>query len=154
MSHSVAAYSTRGVCAICSAELPPEAKLSNVSGTAFGVRRDVRAGLLAPAEARRAVVPLPVPERTRRELELIVSELVTNSVRHAGLSAGDPIELEMTSDNGQVRIAVRDRGPGFEPNTAVNGNGGLGLSIVAAVATEWGVERSTDGCTVWCAVQR
>jgi anti-sigma regulatory factor (Ser/Thr protein kinase) len=95
-----------------------------------------------------------VQERVRHELALLVSELVTNSVRHAGLSAGDPIELELTSANGRVRVAVRDGGPGFDPQTAVNGDGGLGLEIVAAVANEWGVERDADGCTVWCAVER
>lgn len=158
MSHSVAAYSTAGVCAVCSAELPDDAKLEALPETRFGISRRVRAGLAAPAEARRAVVVLPLNEPLRDRLSLLVSELVTNSIRHAGLSAGDPIALEMASDNGQVWVAVHDRGPGFDPaawNGNGNGNGsghGYGLAIIEELTEDWGVEVSADGCTVWCSL--
>lgn len=156
MSHSVAAYSTAGVCAVCSAELPDDAKLDVLPEARFGVNRRMRAGLTAPAEARRVVGALPLGELTRDWLALLVTELVTNSIRHGGLAAGDPIELELAGDNGQVWIAVRDRGPGFDPGTARANNGGrhkgFGLSIVTALAETWGVERGQDGCTVWCAI--
>lgn len=158
LSHSVAAYSTAGVCAVCSADLPDHAKLEVVAGSKFEVNRSMRASLAAPAQARRAVVGLPLDDHARQRLALLVSELVTNSLRHAGLSAGDPIELEMTTENGQVLVAVRDGGPGFRPpplpkvNGANRGNGGFGLAIVASLAEEWGVDSTGDGCTVWCAV--
>jgi anti-sigma regulatory factor (Ser/Thr protein kinase) len=156
LSHSVAVYSTAGVCAICAAELPDQAKLGVLSESEFGVNRSLRAGLAAPRQARRAVVTLPVRELARDQLALVVSELVTNSIRHAGLAAGDPIELQLTSDNGHVRIAVHDGGPGFDPRTVANGNGrgaGLGLAIIRKLADEWGVDRDPQGCTVWCAVR-
>ena len=114
-----------------------------------------RAGLRAPAEARRAVVALPVRELARDRLALLVSELVPNAIRHAGLAAGDPIELELTSENGRVWLAVRDGGPGFDPRVSINANGtgtGLGLAIVAAMAHDWSVERGPAGCMVWCAL--
>jgi anti-sigma regulatory factor (Ser/Thr protein kinase) len=155
MSHSVAAYSTAGECAICAAELPDTAKLDVLSQSKFAVSHRMRAGLGAPAQARRAVVTLPVREQARDRLALLVSELVTNSIRHAGLAAEDPIELQLTTENGQVWVAVHDGGPGFDPKTSTNGNGngtGLGLAIVAAMADEWGVELGPTGCTVWCAV--
>jgi anti-sigma regulatory factor (Ser/Thr protein kinase) len=157
MSHSVAAYSTAGVCAVCSAELPDNAKLAVLPESRFGVNRRMRAGLGAPAEARRVAVALPLEERARERLALLVSELVTNSIRHAGLAAGDPIELELASEDGQVWVAVRDRGPGFDPELVNNGNGngngsGYGLSVVAALADDWGVEAGPNGCTVWCAL--
>jgi anti-sigma regulatory factor (Ser/Thr protein kinase) len=155
MSHSVAAYSTAGACAVCAAELPDSAELEVLPKSKFDVNRSVCAGLDAPAQARRAVVTLPVREQARDRLALVVSELVTNSIRHAGLAAGDPIELQLTSENGQVWVAVRDGGPGFDPQMARNGNGngsGFGLAIVAAMADEWGVELGPAGCTVWCAV--
>jgi anti-sigma regulatory factor (Ser/Thr protein kinase) len=155
MSHSVAAYSTAGVCAVCSAPLPDEAKLDSLPEHDVTVSRSVRAGLAAPAEARRTVVSLPLIESTREKLALVVSELVTNAIRHAGLGAGDPIDLDVLADNGHVRIAVHDGGPGFDPS-AQNGDrtspGGFGLSIIAALSEEWGVESNSDGCTVWCAV--
>ena len=154
MSHSVAAYSTAGVCAVCSAELPEHAKLQTLNGSPFGVSRNMRAGLGAPGQARRTVTGLPVGESARENLALLVSELVTNSIRHAGLGAGDPIELQVTSDNGRLWVSVHDSGPGFSRQT--NGaalNGGLGLAIVTALTEQWGVDHGPDGCTVWCAME-
>jgi anti-sigma regulatory factor (Ser/Thr protein kinase) len=156
LSHSVAVYSTAGVCAVCAAELPDHAKLGVLSESEFGVNRSLDAGLAAPRQARHAVATLPLRELARERLALVVSELVTNSIRHAGLEVGDPIELQMTRDNGQVRIAVHDGGPGFDPRTVANGNGRgdcLGLAIVETLADEWGVDRQPDGCTVWCTVR-
>lgn len=153
ISHSVAAYSTAGVCAVCSAALPDDAKLDALPESKFGVSRRMRAGLGAPAQARRAVVALPLAEQARDRLALLVSELVTNSIRHAGLSAGDPIDLELASENGRVWVAVHDGGPGFDPNgNAHSPNSGFGLSIVSALTEDWGVEDGPNGCTVWCAI--
>ena len=155
MSHSVSAYSTAGVCAVCSAPLPDEAKLDSLPEHTFTLSRSMRAGLAAPTEARRAVVSLPLIQPTREKLALVVSELVTNAIRHAGLGAGDPIDLDLMTNDGHVRVAVHDGGPGFDPS-APNGDptfpGGFGLSIIAALSDEWGVESDLDGCTVWCAV--
>jgi signal transduction histidine kinase len=149
MSHSVAAYSTAGVCAVCSAELPDDAKLDALPEARFGVNRRMRAGLGAPAEARRVIGALPLPSFTREELALLVSELVTNSIRHAGLAAGDPIDLELASQDGNVWLSVQDGGSGFDPHAT---DDGFGLSIVGALADDWGVESGPHGCTVWCAL--
>jgi anti-sigma regulatory factor (Ser/Thr protein kinase) len=148
LSHSVASYSTAGVCANCSAPLPEDAKLEVVTETMPPVHRGIRAGLAAPAEARRAISGLPLGEVARQRLALVVSELVTNALRHAGLAAGDPIDLDVTSENGSVWISVHDPGPGF----IMNGNTGTGFAIVDSVTDAWGVDRGPDGCTVWCAV--
>jgi anti-sigma regulatory factor (Ser/Thr protein kinase) len=155
LSHSVAAYSTAGICANCSAPLPDDAKLQVVSESVPSVSRSIRAGLDAPAEARHAVSSLPLRESVRDRLALVVSELVTNSLRHAGLAAGDPIELELTAANGDMWVSVRDGGPGFEPSLRSRSraaNGGFGLSIIATLAREWGVDRGPAGFEVWCAV--
>ena len=154
MSHSVAAYSTAGVCAVCSAPLPDDAKVDVLPESRFGLNRSMGAGLDAPYQARRAVTALPLSEHARNRLALVVSELVTNALRHAQLAAGDPIDLHVMSDNGQVLVSVRDSGPGFSPeaHTGNGSNGGFGLAIVAALADEWGVDHGADGCTVWCAL--
>jgi anti-sigma regulatory factor (Ser/Thr protein kinase) len=159
LSHSVAAYSTAGVCAVCSAPLPNDAKVSVLPETSYGISRSVPAGVKAAAEARRVVANLPFSEHARDRLALLVSELVTNAIRHAGLGAGDPIDLLVASKNGRVFISVKDGGPGFEPLVNGNGNGngsaaapGFGLSIVDALSEEWGVDREPEGCTVWCAL--
>jgi anti-sigma regulatory factor (Ser/Thr protein kinase) len=124
-------------------------------------KADSIARVLAPrpeaiAEARRTLVDLSVPQPTRDKLSLLVSELVTNSVCHAGLRPDDAVNLDITNNAGRVRLAVHDGGQGFDisalddrdPLTA----GGQGLVIVAALSDKWGVDCHGDGCTVWCEV--
>jgi len=111
----------------------------------------------AAGEARRALRSLAVPSATRDTLALVVSELVTNAVRHAGLSAGASVDLRVTSSPGLVRLAVRDRGQGFSPPACEAradplAVGGQGLVIIAALSEAWGVDCDENGCTVWCTV--
>src|SRR3712207_9352617 len=71
----------------------------------------------AAAEARRALEGLNdlLPSEKLDDVRLLVSELVTNSVVHAGLSPDDAITVTVTVQGGLARAEVRDRGPGFEP---------------------------------------
>jgi anti-sigma regulatory factor (Ser/Thr protein kinase) len=109
----------------------------------------------AAAEARRAVAALALPKPTRQTLALLASELVTNSVVHAGLAADDTVELHINNGGARVRVTVHDRGPGFTP-TAPTADplhlGGQGLVIAAALSEAWGVDCDRRGCTVWCDV--
>jgi anti-sigma regulatory factor (Ser/Thr protein kinase) len=81
-------------------------------------------------------------------VQLIASELVTNSVRHG---PGEPIELEITvNDDGLVRGEVEDRGEGevkIREPTRDGAGGGFGLRIVEALADRWGVYE--DRTKVW-----
>jgi anti-sigma regulatory factor (Ser/Thr protein kinase) len=129
----------------------------HLAGSANG---DVSHVLLARPEAvataRRAVLGLALTEPTRQKLALLVSELVTNSVKHAGLSPDDRVTVRFTTRGGTVRVAVHDGGQGFTPHA--NGSddmlvvGGLGLVVVAELAEDWGVDSNGHGCTVWCDV--
>lgn len=82
---------------------------------------------------------------------LMVSELVTNSLRHASLSPDQEIELAMTLRGGTLRVEVGDPGPGFEPrprSVEDSAESGWGLFLVAGLADRWGVDR--DGLLrVW-----
>src|SRR3954468_3931830 len=49
------------------------------------------------------------------DVRLLVSELVTNSVKHAKVSEDDSIMLAVKIDEDIVRVEVRDPGPGFDP---------------------------------------
>jgi anti-sigma regulatory factor (Ser/Thr protein kinase) len=87
-----------------------------------------------------------LPEGVVADLELCVTELVTNGVRHSEARDGDVEMRVMVSDAG-VRIEVGDRGRGFATNHHGRrprrfGPGGLGLYIVDVLADRWGVERS------------
>ena len=79
-----------------------------------------------------------------------MSELETNSVRHAGLSLDEHILLTVVISDGSVRGRVCDPGPGFkkpfEPRPRTDMSGGWGLPIVERISDRWGVERT--GC-VW-----
>lgn len=104
--------------------------------------------------ARRALDQLAdlLPPEKLEDTRLVVSELVTNSVLHAGLSPDDRIGVVVTASNGSVRGEVYDPGRGFdvpsEPRPRPGLNGGWGLPIVERVSDRWGVEQ--DGVVrVW-----
>jgi anti-sigma regulatory factor (Ser/Thr protein kinase) len=106
------------------------------------------------ASARRALARLSdlVPRGTLDDARLLVSELVTNSVRHAR-APGGPIEVRAAVDGTTLRVEITDRGPGFEPPpprapSTVEASG-WGLYLVERVADRWGTT-SADGRTcVW-----
>lgn len=92
-----------------------------------------------------------VDDLTLRNTRLLVSELVTNAVRHVPAGEGDEITLSIALEDGTVRIEVQDRGPGFVPSPRSethDAGSGWGLHILSKLAERWGVE-SGDGSLVW-----
>jgi anti-sigma regulatory factor (Ser/Thr protein kinase) len=112
----------------------------------------------SPAEARRALGELS-DQLTPRRLEdarLLVSELVTNAIRHAGLVDGDVIKLVVVRGERALRIEVCDPGPGFEveePLPDPARPSGWGLYLVRQLSDRWGVERS-EQTRVWFELDR
>jgi anti-sigma regulatory factor (Ser/Thr protein kinase) len=85
---------------------------------------------------------------------LLVSELVTNSVRHAQVSAGEPLRLSASLREATLRLELWDNGTGGAvirriPERRVQATGGYGLSLVEELSNHWGVERDPEGTTVW-----
>jgi anti-sigma regulatory factor (Ser/Thr protein kinase) len=119
-----------------------------VAEHAFSLRADRH----APARARRALERLgEVDGALLSDALLLVSELVTNSVRHAGLEPRDAIDVTVGLCPGWLRAEVRDPGAGFEPEAlqrAAGAEGGWGLRLVSQIAARWGVARGS-GFTVW-----
>jgi serine/threonine-protein kinase RsbW len=108
--------------------------------------------LETPALARHeleAWLPESMPESERGALRLLVSELVTNAVRHVNRPT-QPIELAVKIDDGAIRVEVGDGGAGFKPGkpTPRGADGGFGLFLVERIATRWGVD-TRDGTRVW-----
>jgi anti-sigma regulatory factor (Ser/Thr protein kinase) len=112
----------------------------------------------SPAEARRALADVS-DELSPRRLEdarLLVSELVTNAIRHAGLRDADLITLVLETRDRSLRIEVRDPGPGFElaePTPDPSRPSGWGLYLVRELSDRWGVER-THETLVWFELDR
>jgi anti-sigma regulatory factor (Ser/Thr protein kinase) len=87
----------------------------------------------------RALGPaLPAP--VANDLRLIVSELVTNVVRHAALDPGQEMEVRGELAGGRVRVEVSDPGKGFEPavTPSPDRGSGWGLFILDRLAQRWG----------------
>lgn len=79
---------------------------------------------------------------------VVVSELATNAVRHAGTewelrcTVDDVAHVEVLDGDGTALPTLRDPEPGRP--------GGMGLHLVTAFASTWGVDGTPGGKTVWC----
>ena len=89
--------------------------------------------------------------KVREDATLLVSELITNAVRHAPASERPEVELRIRNEAGRVRVVVADPGVGFVPSPrapTVSDGSGWGLYLVDRIADRWGVltEEQTE---VW-----
>ncbi|WP_308289010.1 ATP-binding protein [Streptomyces erythrochromogenes] len=79
---------------------------------------------------------------------LCVSELATNALRY-GVPPGRGYLLRLFGfEDATVRAEVHDSGPGLSRITGRPH--GRGLTLVQALADEWGVLARTPGKVVWC----
>ncbi len=102
----------------------------------------------ARAFTRRTLHRWGVPSDTAADTELLVTEIVTNAVIHAGT----PLQLELSRDGDHmVRFSVRDysRDQPVLRWPAPGAVSGRGLQIVNRVASRWWVEDEPDGKVVW-----
>jgi anti-sigma regulatory factor (Ser/Thr protein kinase) len=126
--------------------------------TAVDERRSFARGAEAPAQARNAVsgwLAGHVNGRALEDIKLLVSELVTNAVRHQ--SERGAIEMAVAVRNRHVRVEVTDPGGGFDKPTVgeppPDEIGGRGLLIVDRVASRWGVTPGRP-TRVWFELER
>lgn len=81
------------------------------------------------------------------DAELVVSELVSNAVRHGS----GPITLTLEESDSGVRLCVSSASA-TDPtltDAGAQSPGGRGLAIIAALAADWGWERDGPLVTVW-----
>ena len=122
-----------------------------------GITVELEPGATAASEARAALAALDgrIDRDALDDVRLLVSELVTNSVRHSGVGPGDRVRLTVASRGDKVRVEVVDPGSGFEPRprTADQEKGsGWGLHLVERLAARWGVE-SGRRTRVWFEIE-
>ncbi len=97
-----------------------------------------------------------LPPPRLEDAQLLVSELVTNAIRHAGLGAADSITLVVAMDEHRLRVEVCDPGRGFEfaePEPDPSRASGWGLYLVRELSDRWGVERGA-ATLVWFELDR
>lgn len=86
----------------------------------------------------------------------VAAELVGNAVRHAAPLPGDVIRVAWRLlSSGSLEIRVTDGGSPAGPQLRVaepEAVDGRGLTIVAALADQWGVERDGLGQCVWASI--
>jgi serine/threonine-protein kinase RsbW len=104
--------------------------------------------------ARRALLARngALPRAVRDDVLLLLTELVTNAVRHADAGPGRLVRVELRQRRGAVRVAVCDEGPGFAPEARCSRpdeTGGWGLMLVDRIADRWAVTRTASGTCVW-----
>jgi anti-sigma regulatory factor (Ser/Thr protein kinase) len=107
----------------------------------------------APRDARHALDRLApeIPQNVLENVRLLVSELVTNCIRHAGVNPGTSIELKVSPRDSIIRVEVSDPGEGFEPqpvSLSIYSTSGWGLYLVEQIADRWGVQVE-NGTKVW-----
>ena len=125
-------------------------------GAGNGFRLQLSGGALAAGRARREL------SRLRDDLDpplldsvlLLVTELLTNSVRHAG---ADSMELAVKVGSESVRVEIANPGSHFEPvqrDGEVDPDAGWGLFLVDRLSDAWGVVEEPGRQRVWFEVRR
>ena len=84
------------------------------------------------------------------DVELVVSELVTNAVRAGSAS----VEVSLALENSRVAVRVTDEAAGWpeERNAGIHDTGGRGLTLVSAMSAAWGVRLTEAGKVVWAEI--
>ncbi|MEV6961494.1 SpoIIE family protein phosphatase [Streptomyces sp. NPDC051207] len=128
------------------------ARLSG-SGLAPGSARALVRGALADWTDRGLTGDVKLTDRLTEDAGLVVSELVTNAVVHAGTDV--ELALRLEEDTGTLLLEVTDHHPSRAPR---DGHAeppdeppeyGRGLRLVAALAESWGITYRAGTKTVW-----
>ncbi|WP_253767285.1 ATP-binding protein [Goodfellowiella coeruleoviolacea] len=106
---------------------------------------DSRGVALAREFARKALVAWSYPG-WHDDVVLIVSELVSNALRHG---RGAPV-LRLANTGARLRVEVADQSPVLPTLRPAGATGGWGLRLVGRLAADWGVVPEDGGKTVWC----
>jgi anti-sigma regulatory factor (Ser/Thr protein kinase) len=91
-----------------------------------------------------------VERRTIEDVLLVISELVTNAVRHAGAGRDETIDVCVTNRGETILIEVVDREPDSTPRMRDDeAPGGMGLMVVSGLCKDWGTRQQKGRKTVW-----
>ncbi|MFG1806143.1 SpoIIE family protein phosphatase [Streptomyces sp. NPDC049040] len=138
------------------AEPVSRTSLPGTQQAAGAARRFLRAALAQWAETGPPEAA-GIGDRLMDDGTLLVSELVTNAVVHAGTAVELACRLDTrewppgvvveVSDHHPARVLRDDEGPDIPDDSR---EGGRGLQLVAALSDAWGISYRRDRKTVWC----
>jgi len=89
------------------------------------------------------------------DVALVISELLSNALRHAAPLPGSQIRVAWRIDEESVQVSVSDGGGMTVPELGEptpGATGGRGLRIVEKLSRRWGTSTGDDGTTVWAEV--
>ena len=115
------------------------------------LRRTLPANTAAARTAREAVVFVAegIPQQELETARLLVTELVTNSVRHAPNGRRATVDLTVSVERNLLHIEVADRSPTPARPKPPSHEGGYGLALVDAMASRWGAEQRSGRNVTW-----
>jgi len=114
----------------------------------------------APSAARFVVADFlreRLPARLVESAQLIISELVSNSLRHNAAPQGQAVVVRVAAERGTWRIEVEDPGGGgvLAPDPERAAAGRLGMNLVQTLSECWGVEHAAErGTRAWAYLPR
>lgn len=121
----------------------------------FSVETNVVGGPHAAARARRVVEAElldRLPRRMVEDVALLVTELIANGVHHGGAGGDSSLRLLLEGRRPGLHVEVAnphlDGGAPARRSADLEGGGGIGLNLVEALASRWGVIRDPR-TTVW-----
>jgi anti-sigma regulatory factor (Ser/Thr protein kinase) len=106
------------------------------------------------AHARERVIELAEPfvgEERLPSLRLVMSEVLTNAVRHG--APGEDMLVAVTPKDEFLCVQVTDAGDGFAPRPRASApddeDGGFGLFLIERLTRRWGLTREQGNTRVW-----
>jgi anti-sigma regulatory factor (Ser/Thr protein kinase) len=93
---------------------------------------------------------------TVTDAAIVISELLSNALRHAKPLPGSSIRVAWHLDAGSVHVSVCDGGGPTRPELGEptqSTTGGRGLRIVERLSRRWGTRSDDEGTTVWAEVE-
>jgi anti-sigma regulatory factor (Ser/Thr protein kinase) len=93
-----------------------------------------------------------MPNELVEDAVLIATELMSNAIRHAHALPEGHVTVAWEINDASVTVRVTDGGASSQPRVrhpGPNDISGRGLSLVQAIAAQWGVEDDAATTTVW-----
>jgi anti-sigma regulatory factor (Ser/Thr protein kinase) len=109
----------------------------------------------AREQVRRDLLARGIPADLVADTVLIVSEIVSNALKHAQPLDGGKVRLRWSPSPERVLLEVTDGGGATRPRVApaaVTAGSGRGLAVVGRLSRDWGVREASPGSTVWAVV--